>query len=89
MKINRTDQVGSVNPYKKAQEAINTPGPNKKRAKDQVEISSEAKELLSSLGGTHALNSKERIDELKHSVQSGTYQVDSRKLAEKLFPFLK
>ncbi|MCP1310462.1 flagellar biosynthesis anti-sigma factor FlgM [Paenibacillus tyrfis] len=87
MKINGTNQVGAVNQYKKNQEAQQAFAAGKKqKQKDQVEISSEAKELL----GTEAAGaSREKLEELKQSVRSGTYAVDARKLAEKIFPFLK
>jgi negative regulator of flagellin synthesis FlgM len=32
---------------------------------------------------------RQRIDELKDAVSTGTYHVDARKIAEKLWPFLK
>jgi negative regulator of flagellin synthesis FlgM len=34
-------------------------------------------------------HSKEQIDALKTSVAAGTYKIDARLLAEKLFPFIK
>ncbi|MDO3678825.1 flagellar biosynthesis anti-sigma factor FlgM [Paenibacillus ehimensis] len=87
MKINGTNQVGAVNQYKKNQEAQQAFATGKKqKQKDQVEISSEAKELL----GTEAAGAnREKLEELKQSVRAGTYVVDARKLAEKIFPFLK
>lgn len=88
MKINGTNQVNSVNQYKKNQEQMQTSATGKKsKTIDHVEISSEAKELLSNTGITSA--DRERLDELKKSVKAGTYQVDARALAEKIFPFLK
>ena len=56
--------------------------------KDQVQISSEAKEMLSTSKMEHAERSR-HIQHLKQSVASGTYYVDSGKLAEKLLPFFK
>jgi negative regulator of flagellin synthesis FlgM len=89
MKINGTNRVGAVNQYQKNHDAlsVSTTGKTGKK-KDQVEISSEAKELLGTLNPSAVENSKEKIDSLKTSVAAGTYKVDARSLAEKLFPFI-
>ncbi|MGG1599219.1 flagellar biosynthesis anti-sigma factor FlgM [Paenibacillus naphthalenovorans] len=88
MKINGTNQVSPVNQYKKNQEHIQAAASGKKsKTKDHVEISTEAKELLESFGAKPA--DRERLDELKKSVKAGSYHVDARTLAEKIFPFLK
>jgi negative regulator of flagellin synthesis FlgM len=90
MKINGTNRVGAVNQYQKNHDAMSasTAGKTGKK-KDQVEISSEAKELLGSQNPTAAERPKELIESLKTSVAAGTYKVDARSLAEKLFPFIK
>jgi negative regulator of flagellin synthesis FlgM len=85
MKINGTNRVGAVNQYKKAQDVQQQNVHGKKGKKDQVEISSEAKELLETQGVT----SPETLDSLKKSIADGTYHVDAKTLAEKIFPFLK
>lgn len=85
MKINGTNRVGAVNQYKKNQETNQAASAGKtSKKKDQVEISSEAKELLGTQG-----TSPEKLAELKESVSSGNYRIDARTLAEKIFPFLK
>jgi len=86
MKINGMNGVGPVNRYQKQQDSVPfaAAGKNNKK-KDQVEISNEAKELL----GVQGTASSEKIEALKKSVQSGTYHVDARKLADKIYPFLK
>jgi negative regulator of flagellin synthesis FlgM len=90
MKINDSQRIGAVNPYKKVNETIstNSVGP-KNKPKDQVEISTEAKELLGSLGSVRSEEQTRRLSELKNLVSSGTYHVESRKIAEKLFPYIK
>ncbi|WNR44689.1 flagellar biosynthesis anti-sigma factor FlgM [Paenibacillus roseipurpureus] len=89
MKINDNGRIGAVNPYKKSGDATFTQAPGKKgKAKDQVEISAQAKELL----GAQGIRTEEhstRIEQLKSSVASGTYHVDAGKIAEKLLPYLK
>jgi len=85
MKINGMNGIGPVNRYQKQQDSVHHAAAGKNKKKDQVEISNEAKELL----GTQGTASSEKIEALKKSVESGTYHVDARKLAEKMFPFLK
>lgn len=90
MKINGTNRVGAVNQYVKSQEAYNASGAGKTgKKKDQVEISSEAKELLETHNSAAAEKHREKVEALKTSVANGTYKVDARSLAEKLFPFIK
>ncbi|UJF33231.1 flagellar biosynthesis anti-sigma factor FlgM [Paenibacillus hexagrammi] len=90
MKINENQRIGAVNPYKKAADAKFTQNVGKKdKPKDQVEISSEAKELLGAQTVTRTEDQNKRIEDLKASVAAGTYQVDAKKLAEKILPYLK
>ncbi|WP_438447389.1 flagellar biosynthesis anti-sigma factor FlgM [Gorillibacterium sp. sgz5001074] len=83
MKINDSSRVGRVNPYRKSAEAQAASSDVKKSRKDEVQISTEAKEMLSSLQGN------KKLDELKQSVSTGTYHVDAQKIAEKLWPYMK
>ncbi|WP_306613847.1 flagellar biosynthesis anti-sigma factor FlgM [Paenibacillus sp. GD4] len=85
MKINGPNRIGAVNQYKKTQDAQQQQVNGKKGKLDQVQISNEAKELLE----TQGVASSEKIESLKKSVADGTYHVDTKKLVEKLFPFLK
>ncbi|NHN33863.1 flagellar biosynthesis anti-sigma factor FlgM [Paenibacillus agricola] len=90
MKINGTNRVGTVNQYQKSHDAMSVAAAGKTgKKKDQVEISSEAKELLGTQNTSGVEHSKEKIDALKTSVAAGTYKIDARLLAEKLFPFIK
>lgn len=83
MKINESSRVGGVNPYRKTAGNSLPAADMKKSKKDEVQISTEAKELLSSVQPT------EKIEQLKQAVSTGTYHVDGQKVAEKLWPFLK
>lgn len=88
MKINDINRAGSINPYRKNNEAAaGHQLRSKNAAKDEVQISAEAKEMLE----THAASSQERarrIEELKRSVQAGTYHVPAKQIAEKLLRYL-
>jgi negative regulator of flagellin synthesis FlgM len=84
MKINDTQRIGAVNSYRKMNDDNLAQAEGKKaKKKDEVNISSEAKELQGTQG------SDPRIEDLKQSYSTGTYYVDSRKVAEKLFPYIK
>ncbi|WP_274654207.1 flagellar biosynthesis anti-sigma factor FlgM [Paenibacillus humicola] len=87
MKINEPSRVSAVNSYQKQTES-RSPGTSRKRQTDQVHISAEAQEMLStSQAGKDERIS--RINELKKEVASGTYYVDAGKIAEKVWPFIK
>jgi negative regulator of flagellin synthesis FlgM len=86
MKINDTQRVGQLNPYKRTQGVQSSGSSNFKGKLDEVQISSEAKELL---GARNSEEHRQRIEGLKQSVSAGTYRVDTDKLADKLLPYLK
>jgi negative regulator of flagellin synthesis FlgM len=87
LKINDIHRAGRINAYANSSGA----GPHvvgkKPRQKDELVISSEAKELLQATAGSAARS--EKIAELKRAVSAGTYHVDAREIADKLFPYLK
>ena len=87
MKINHTQRINAVNPYQK-QNDQQTAGLSRKRKTDEVQISAEAQGLLSDSRVNDPERAK-RIDDLKNSVSSGTYHVESGKIAEKLMPYFK
>lgn len=87
MKINDVGRVGAVNPYSKSSEQRETKLDRKKQT-DNVQISKEAQELHSIDNQDQAKRS-EQVANLKRQVQSGTYFVESGKIAEKLYPFFK
>ncbi|CAM3349195.1 flagellar biosynthesis anti-sigma factor FlgM [Paenibacillus lupini] len=87
MKINETNRIGAYNNYQKQMDQ-RVDSANKKKQKDIVEISAEAKEMLST-SQTNSPERQKRIEELKQSVSAGTYKVDAGKIADKLLPYLK
>jgi negative regulator of flagellin synthesis FlgM len=85
VKINDVRRTGAVNPYQSANNQ-RTEASGRKRQKDELHISTEAKELLSQA----RINNPERenkIKQLKDAVSTGNYKVDAGKVAEKLLPF--
>lgn len=87
MKINQSQRINTVNPYQKQndQQAGNV---GRKRKTDEVQISAEAQEMLS-VSRVDNPERTQRVNDLKESVSSGTYHVESGKIAEKLLPYLK
>ncbi|WP_341279879.1 flagellar biosynthesis anti-sigma factor FlgM [Paenibacillus sp. FSL H8-0537] len=85
LKINEPGRIHSINQYQKKNDmAVNNA--NKKQKKDEVQISAAAKEMLST-SQTNGPERAKQIESLKQSITSGTYHVDSGKLAEKLLPY--
>lgn len=84
MKINDVNRLNALHKYREYQTSVPGARGKKGAAKDEVHISAEAKELLGA-----EMQRTERIDQLKRAVQSGTYHVDSMKIAEKMLPYFR
>ncbi len=89
MKINDTGRIGGVNPYQRNMESQRAEAKKMERRKDEVSISSEAIEMLEAQERTSDPERAKRIQDLKQQVASGTYHVESGKIAEKLMPYFK
>ncbi|KRE38787.1 flagellar biosynthesis anti-sigma factor FlgM [Paenibacillus sp. Soil724D2] len=89
MKINENQRIGNINKYMQNNESRTVNGTEKKKRKDEVQISAEAKELLENTSVVRSNEQNQRIQELKESVSTGTYHVEARKIAEKLFPYIR
>ncbi|HZG56548.1 flagellar biosynthesis anti-sigma factor FlgM [Paenibacillus sp.] len=89
MKINESGRLSSIQAYRAGLQAKDAKAAAGKGAqKDNVVISAEAMEMLEAqrIGGSERA---ERLEALKHSVQTGSYHVSTERLAEKLLPYLK
>jgi negative regulator of flagellin synthesis FlgM len=82
MKINDVQRIGSVNPYKSMDVALTKSEGKKQKKQDEVNISSEAKELQ------NISNPNSQVEKLRQSYKTGTYHVDASKIAEKLLPYI-
>lgn len=82
MKINNFGRV-NLNPYQKQVEKQEQAAAIKK--KDKVEISSEALELQK--GSPLEVERQQLIKDLKEKVQSGKYEADPQKIAERMYDF--
>lgn len=85
MKINR-HSTQPINPYFKMNEQQLTP-PAVSQKKDKLEISKKAKELQKA--PEVSMERQERLAELKKKIDSGTYEIDAKAIAEKLLNFYK
>ncbi|RAV17398.1 flagellar biosynthesis anti-sigma factor FlgM [Paenibacillus contaminans] len=91
MKINETQRINAVNPYKNNNLANHSITGKKGKRRDEVQISAEAQELL----GTQRVSTQDqevrnkKLNELKQSIDAGTYHRDARQIAEKILPYLK
>lgn len=89
MKINDSQRIGSLPSYRSASpSASGRSASGGKGTRDDIRISPEAKELLE-LQRMEQASRAQRVEELKSSVQAGTYHVSAEQVAEKLWPFLK
>jgi negative regulator of flagellin synthesis FlgM len=87
MKINDIHRAGRIQAYQNQAGAGSNVVGRKPRQKDELVISSAAKELLQASAGSAAR--AEKIAELKRAVSAGTYHVDARRIADKLLPYLQ
>lgn len=87
MKINDINRVAGISKGYQSQVEYRQQSQKSSR-KDEVQISQAAQELLES-SRVENTERAEQIKALKQAVQTGTYQVEAGKLAEKLLPFFK
>lgn len=83
MKINNI-QAGKINQYYKQMQQNKTE--RKQKKDDSAQISAEAKEIMTAKAELKEMpqTREEKVAALKQEVQSGNYQVDSKKLAAKI-----
>ncbi|UJL45346.1 flagellar biosynthesis anti-sigma factor FlgM [Virgibacillus sp. NKC19-16] len=84
MKINGSNHT-NFNPYKNNQIQKQAEIKNDSNKKDQVEISSQAKQLLESEKTNAQRDSY--VQEIKNQVESGEYKVNHEKTAQKMIDF--
>lgn len=80
MKINNISSIQNIDKYKKIdkneQEIM-----KKESKKDQISISNKALEMFAN---NENITRSEKVAELKTQIENGSYQVDSKLLAEKI-----
>ena len=85
MKINPIG-MQAINSYKNQVRSVNNTQANKTFA-DQIEISSQAKEMQGT--STYANERADRVQKLKEEIQSGNYKVDARQVAEDMLKYYR
>lgn len=89
MKINEPQRVGAIQSYNRNQQQAASSQTERKKQKDEVHISAEAKELQQSSETAPGQDvRRQQIESLKKAVSSGTYHVEAGKIAEKLLRYL-
>lgn len=89
MRINETNRANMLQAYNKANKAQSTNDSKKSMGRDEVNISDQAMELAKLETEDNSPARKERLQELKHQIEAGTYHVPSEKIAEKFLSFWK
>lgn len=85
MKINPIG-MQAINSYKNQARAVSNTKSNPSFA-DQIEISSQAKEMQGTT--TYANERAEKVKKLKEEIQSGNYKVDARQVAEDMLKYYR
>ncbi|WP_270180473.1 flagellar biosynthesis anti-sigma factor FlgM [Alkalihalobacillus sp. CinArs1] len=82
MNVNKPSAPPFVNPYKKHNPVTKVEQAKKAPREDELQISNKARELYT----MKAEEKREaKLDAIQKKIENGTYSVDSKKTAEKLF----
>jgi negative regulator of flagellin synthesis FlgM len=84
MRINHFNSIQN-NPYKKQTQDMKQESVQSAFMKDEIQISDEAKKLLSS--SKFEQERAEKVNEIKRQVESGDYQVNTSKIAKSILDF--
>lgn len=87
MKINSVNTNNMINAYSKQKQYVKTETLNKV-SKDKVEISEEAK-YLSKINSDNENINMDKVNEIKKKIQDGTYNINSRNIAQKIINDIK
>lgn len=84
MNIDKTNGSSFIQSYQKQMQVSKVDKMKPLQQEDQLQISNEAKQMFESKAD---IERHEKIQALKAQVQKGDYQVNSDKVAEKMFDF--
>jgi negative regulator of flagellin synthesis FlgM len=84
MRINHFNSIQN-NPYKKQTQDLKQETVQSAYKKDEIQISDEAKKLLSS--SKIEQERADKVNEIKRQVESGNYQADASKVAKSILEF--
>jgi negative regulator of flagellin synthesis FlgM len=89
MRINEPNRTGMINAYSKAGATPVNKSGKLAMGKDEVNISSEAMEMLKKVEDLNAPARREKVEQLRKQVEEQTYHVPAEKIAEKFLSFWK
>lgn len=89
MRINEPNRAGMINAYNKTGATPAGKSGKIPMGKDEVNISTEALEMLKQVEDPNAPARREKVEQLKKQVEEGTYRVSGEKIAEKFLSFWK
>jgi negative regulator of flagellin synthesis FlgM len=84
MRINHFNSIQN-NPYKKQTQDVKQETVQSAYKKDEIQISDEAKKLLSS--SKFEQERADKVNEIKRQVESGNYQVNTSKVGKSILDF--
>jgi len=84
MKIDRFHANYAQEIYKNSEERKKGFIPGEKKSESIVEISSEAHALVKKINASEEANFSEKVENIRKSVQNGTYEVNPDKIADKI-----
>ena len=86
MNIDKTTASSFVQSYQKQMQVSQVEKTRPIQKEDQLQISNQAKQMFESKTEID-MERQEKINTLKAQIQSGDYQVDSKKVAERMHQF--
>jgi len=89
MRINEPNRTGMINAYNRTGAPPVGKSEKLSMGKDEVNISTEAMELLRKVEDLDAPARREKVERLRKQVQENTYHVPAEKIAEKFLSFWK
>ncbi|MCM3718469.1 flagellar biosynthesis anti-sigma factor FlgM [Fictibacillus phosphorivorans] len=84
MRINHFNSIQN-NPYKKQTQDVKQDSVKSSYKKDEVQISDEAKKLLST--SKFEQERADKVNEIKRQIESGNYEVNNSKVAKSILDF--
>lgn len=85
--VNNTNKI--MNTYNKNKNIESKELKDKDKIKDSVEISSLGKSLITYSSNENVINSSEKVDKIKEEILKGTYNRDSKLVADGILKTIK
>ena len=89
MRINEPNRTGMINAYNRTGAAPAGKSGKLAMGRDEVNISTEAMEMLRKVEDLDAPARREKVEQLRKQVEENTYHVPAERIAEKFLSFWK